>query len=214
MLKTVRIIFSKTGRAKYVSHLDLMRSMTRAMRRSEIPLWYTEGFNRHPYLTFAAPLSLGQEGLRESMDIRLEEDVDYKQLIHRLNEVLPAGIVVIDAFDAVAKVKELTAAEYTVFLSCSGATVRSLLERPTIEVEKRTKKKTMKTIDLKPYFTNAEVVDGEGDTCRMEVTLPCGSAENVNPALFVTALSAFLNSEIGSSILRKRLTKADGTEFL
>ena len=76
MLKNVRILFSKMGRAKYVSHLDLVRTMTRAVRRADIPLWYTEGFNRHPYLTFAAPLSLGYEGLRESMDIRLEEEMD------------------------------------------------------------------------------------------------------------------------------------------
>ena len=213
-MKTVRIIFSKTDRAKYVSHLDLMRSMTRAMRRSEIPLWYTEGFNRHPYLTFAAPLSLGQEGLRESMDIRLEEDMDYAQLNQRLNEVLPQGIVVVSAAEAIAKVKELTAAEYTIFLSCAGDAVRSLLNQPTIEVEKRTKKKTMKTIDLKPFFAQAVVTDGEGDSCQMEVTLPCGSAENVNPALFVTALTAANGTSVESRILRKRLLKADSTEFL
>lgn len=213
-MKTVRIIFSKTDRAKYVSHLDLMRSMTRAMRRSEIPLWYTEGFNRHPYLTFAAPLSLGQEGLRESMDIRLEEDMDYVRLIQRLNEVLPQGITVVSAADAVAKVKELTAAEYTLFLFCAGDTVRALLDQPTIEVEKRTKKKTMKTVDLKPFFAQAVVTDGEGDTCQLEVTLPCGSAENVNPALFVTALTAVKGASVESRILRKRLLKADGTEFL
>ncbi len=213
-MKTVRIIFSKTDRAKYVSHLDLMRSMTRAMRRSEIPLWYTEGFNRHPYLTFAAPLSLGQEGLRESMDIRLEEDMDYALLTQRLNEVLPQGITVISAAEAVAKVKELTAARYTVTLSCTGDTVRGLLSQTTIPVEKRTKKKTMKTIDLKPFFANAVVTDGEEDTCQMEVTLPCGSAENVNPSLFITALSAFSGTQIGGNILRKCLLKADGTEFL
>ena len=66
---TVRVLFSKTGRARYISHLDLNRAMTRAMRRAEIPLWYTEGFNRHAYLTFAAPLSLGTESVCERMDL-------------------------------------------------------------------------------------------------------------------------------------------------
>ena len=47
--------------------------MQRSLRRAGIPLWYTEGFNRHPYVTFAAPLSLGFEGLQETMDIRLEQ---------------------------------------------------------------------------------------------------------------------------------------------
>ncbi|MBQ9964192.1 MAG: DUF2344 domain-containing protein, partial [Clostridia bacterium] len=58
----MRITFSKTGSARYISHLDLNRTMTRAVRRAGLPIWYTEGFNRHPYLTFAAPLSLGYEG--------------------------------------------------------------------------------------------------------------------------------------------------------
>ena len=67
-MRNVRIRFSKTGRARYISHLDLSRVMQRSLRRAGIPLWYTEGFNRHPYVTFAAPLSLGFEGLQETMD--------------------------------------------------------------------------------------------------------------------------------------------------
>ena len=51
-MQCVRIWFRKTGRVKYVSHLDIMRCMTRAVRRAQIPLWYTEGFNPHPYLNF------------------------------------------------------------------------------------------------------------------------------------------------------------------
>ena len=83
-MKSVRIVFSKTGRIKYVSHLDLVRAMTRAVRRANIPLWYTEGFNKHPYLTFAAPLSLGYEGLRETMDIRMADDFPFDELVKRL----------------------------------------------------------------------------------------------------------------------------------
>lgn len=214
MLKNVRIVFSKTGRAKYVSHLDLMRTMTRAMRRAQIPLWYTEGFNRHPYLTFAAPLSLGHEGLRETVDIRLEEDMPYDTLVSQLNEALPEGIVAVAAAEAVDKAKELVAAEYTLTLHCDENLVANLLSQNEINVEKRTKKKTMKTIDIKPYFANAAVTKvGEG-VCKMDVTLPSGSAENVNPSLFVTALTAFLRRSVKAEFLRKRLLKTDGTEFL
>ena len=91
-MQTVRVVFSKTGRARFISHLDLMRTMTRVMRRAEIPLWYTEGFNRHPYLTFAAPLPLGQEGLHETMDLRLEEDMSMPELVERLSAAMPAGM--------------------------------------------------------------------------------------------------------------------------
>ena len=54
----VRTVFEKKGRAKYISHLDLNRFMMRAFRRSGLPIWYTEGFNPHPYATFALALSL------------------------------------------------------------------------------------------------------------------------------------------------------------
>lgn len=73
--RTVRVTFRKLGRARYISHLDVNRTMTRALRRAGLPVWYTEGFNRHPYLTFASPLSLGFEGERETMDIRLEGEM-------------------------------------------------------------------------------------------------------------------------------------------
>lgn len=213
-MKNVRIIFSKTGRAKFVSHLDLVRTMTRAVRRATIPLWYTEGFNRHPYLTFAAPLSLGYEGLRESMDIRLEEDMEYTTLVDRLNAVLPVGLSAVAADEARDKVKDLVAAEYHIRLQCLAEDVTKLLSSSEILVEKRTKKKTMKTMDIRPFFANAIVESSDGGHCVMKVTLPCGSAENINPGLFITALSAGQGAEVEASVTRLRLLKADGTEFL
>lgn len=214
MLKNVRIIFSKTGRAKYVSHLDLMRTMTRALRRAEIPLWYTEGFNRHPYLTFAAPLSLGYEGERESMDIRLEEEMDYADLVAQLNAVLPEGICAAEAAEVQAKVKELVSAVYRIQLDVPATAVHNLLAMAEIPVEKRTKKKTMKTIDIKPFFANAEVETVGENHCCMSVMLPCGSADNINPSLFVSALTAAVGNSVSANVRRLKLLKEDGTEFL
>lgn len=211
-MKTVRIVFSKTGRAKYVSHLDLVRTMTRAVRRAEIPLWYTEGFNRHPYLTFAAPLSLGFEGLAETMDLRLEEEMDYAVLVARLNAVMPEGLRVLSAAEAVAKAGDLAAAAYRLTLSCPPEVVQAALAAPELPVEKRTKKKTLKTVDVRPYFTEATVEAGESGTV-MTVTLPCGSAETVNPSLFLAALNAFSGGEWQMSVLRTEIFAANGAVF-
>ena len=57
-MRNVRVFFTKHGRMKFASHLDMNRLMTRLIRLSNIPIWYTEGFNQHPYITFALPLSL------------------------------------------------------------------------------------------------------------------------------------------------------------
>lgn len=124
MLKTVRIRFSKTGRAKYISHLDLNRAMIRALRRAEIPLWYTEGFNRHPYVTFAAPLSQGYEGLRECMDFRLEEDMPMEELVSRLNAVMPEGLTVLEANEARMKPGSWRPLDYRLTFSCLPEDVR------------------------------------------------------------------------------------------
>lgn len=213
-MKSVRIMFSKTGRAKYVSHLDLVRAMTRAVRRADIPLWYTEGFNRHPYLTFASPLSLGYEGLRETMDIRMADDFPFDELVNRLNAVLPEGLVAISAADVVAKAGELAAAEYRLTIQLPSSVIVEALNATELLVEKRTKKKTMKTIDILPYFKNASIeAIGEEQTV-VTVALPSGGNENVNPGLFITALSGIVGAEVDAEVLRLRLLLADGSEFL
>lgn len=211
-MRTVRIVFSKTGRAKYISHLDLTRAMTRVVRRAGIPLWYTEGFNRHPYLTFAAPLSLGYEGMRETMDIRLEEDIPYHQLVQRLNNALPEGLQALSAAEAVAKPGELAAGTWKLTFDCPAEPIQALLDQPEILVEKRTKKKAMKTVDIRPAFANA-VVEAVEEGTVVTVTLPCSSAETVNPGLFLIALNAATGAEYRCKTLRLELLKGDSTPF-
>lgn len=209
MLKTVRIEFSKQGRAKYISHLDLTRMMTRAVRRAQLPVWYTEGFNRHPYLTFAAPLSLGYEGLCETMDLRLVEDMEYSDLVQRLNAAMPEGFAILDAYEAVAKPRDLVGATYQLTTNCSSEAVRELLTLDQILVEKRTKKKEIKTIDISAHFKNAVVTEGT----RIDVTLPCGAAETINPSLFFDALDSYTQNKWDRSVVRVALLQKDGSRF-
>ena len=83
-MKDYRIVFEKRGRVKYISHLDLNRCMLRAVRRSGLPAWYTEGFHPHMYLMFPLALSLGAESTCEVMDIRLTEEVPPAEILARL----------------------------------------------------------------------------------------------------------------------------------
>ena len=80
-MREVRLRFSKTGRLKYISHLDINRAMSRALKRAGIPLWYTEGFNPHPYMSFSLPLSLGVESLCESVDLRITGEITNKEIL-------------------------------------------------------------------------------------------------------------------------------------
>lgn len=109
-----RLLFSKTGRAVYISHLDLMRTMTRAFLRAGIRLKYSEGFNPHPQISIALPLSVGCESLCEIMDFKLIEDRSSDDILKALSEQLPEGIEVLSVYDSERKVKELK------WLSISG----------------------------------------------------------------------------------------------
>ncbi len=208
---TVRLVFSKTGRARYISHLDLNRTMARVLRRAAIPLWYTEGFNKHPYITFAAPLSLGCESLCERMDFRLtDETLSLDEIVTRVNEAMPEGLQAISATKAVHKMSAVGFAKYRLQLTCDRQTLESFLAQPCITVEKKTKKKGgVLTVDIKPHL-QVEEINGETE---LTVVLPCSNETTVNPTLLLKALSSFAGSEIKASALRLELYDIDGEIF-
>lgn len=102
-----RMLFSKTGRAVYISHLDLMRTVTRAFMRAECKLRYSEGFNPHPNISIALPLSVGCESVCDIMDFKMREDMPCEEIRKRLMTQFPEGIEVIDVYEAGRKVKEI-----------------------------------------------------------------------------------------------------------
>lgn len=212
---TVRITFSKKGAARYISHLDLNRTMIRALRRAQLPIWYTEGFNKHPYVTFAAPLSLGYEGERETMDVRLNTPVPMDELVARLDAVMPVGLRVLDAAPAVKKAGEVDRARYRLRIDCQPSDIERLLAMPSVPVEKKTKKKTMKTIDLRPVLDNADsCVEAQENGAVWELTLPCNSTDSVNPSLLIAALKTALDrAEMTAFVQRLAVLDGDGAVF-
>ena len=106
-MQTIRVFFEKKDVARYLSHLDLMRCFTRAVKRTRSDVWYTEGFNPHLYLMFPAPLSLGYESTYEVVDLRMGEEEDLASFILRLNEGLPLGIKALKAAPAKVSYKDV-----------------------------------------------------------------------------------------------------------
>lgn len=85
-------VFSKKGEMKYISHLDLMRLFTRALRRSGLPIKITEGFHPHPKFSIKRALKLGLESENEEAQVVLREWVDLKVFQEKLGPELPQGI--------------------------------------------------------------------------------------------------------------------------
>ncbi len=142
MEKKIRFKFSKTGVLKYLSHLDIINIILRAMRRAGIPAKYTEGFNPKPRVTFGPPIPLGVESQAEYADISIIGDISPQDFISAMNEKLEGKIIISDARDLpAAGIKSLMGqvdiAEYGIIVGGSNAPgkVRELAEGLVSELD-------------------------------------------------------------------------------
>lgn len=224
-MRAVRLNFSKTGRAIYISHLDINRMMTRAVRRAKLPMWYTEGFNPHPYLTFALPLSLGQSSDCEYMDIRIEGDITDEEIMNRLNAVLPEGVKILSVSAPVYDAKEIEKALYFVKLVFKDAeTSKSFAERAQtlaegeeLLAEKRGKKghrKVMKQINLIDFIYDMKFSTAD-NIVNLQCVLAAGNTNNLNPTLLVETLEKEIGIEHEMEyIVRRKLITKDNKTFI
>lgn len=89
--------YTKTGNLKFISHLDILRLMQRAICRAKLPAKYSEGFNPHIKIAFGFPLSLGVESIGEYFELELTEKLDIEKIVDALNNVLPNKIRILGA---------------------------------------------------------------------------------------------------------------------
>ena len=214
-LRNVRIWFKKDFECRYISHLDLNRTMLRALHKSKLPIWHTEGFNPHPFATFPLPLSLGFRGVNECMDVKLEDDnFLLSDIPDRLNACLPRGIRVFDATEAVMKAGKVAYASFTLLIGnptiATGkiaTQLRELLDSEKIEIEKKSKK-GMKIIDIKQGVKQFEMKE-HFDAVQLDIILTAGSSDNVNPNLLITALERRTGDEYVVDITRNDLYNSE-----
>lgn len=208
-MRTARMFITKKGRAKYSSHLDMQRMMMRAVRRAGIELWYTEGFNPHPYITFAMPLSLGIESEGEPVDVRLEGEMTDEEVFERMNSTLPEGIRVTRVRDAVMKPNMIAFAEYVIELEgrkkdLIDAAISSG-ELPAEKTGKAGRKKAVKEINCCDMIGSAAVTESGGNTV-INAILACGSEKNLSPLLLLKAIESKTGVGLETiSVTRKRL---------
>lgn len=173
---------------RFISHLDTVRFMCRTIRRADIPVWYTEGFNPHLYTAFALPLSLGFESEYEVMDIRVSDDgLSPDELLQRLNAVCPPYVSFFKAAEPVLKAGDIALASFKITFDDGGEIKNGLnafLNRDTVTVLKKTKKGVEKEIDIAPKIKSF-LFEANGNDTVLKITLPAGSGENLNPELIL-----------------------------
>ncbi len=195
-MREVRLFFTKLGNAKYISHLDINRVFLRAVRRAEIPVWFTEGFNPHPYITFSLPLPLGVESVCECADIKIEDD-DYsdKKIAEELNRVLPSDIHILSAGKPLMKPAEIYCGIYNIEYCANhieriAADVEQVMRSDCLSAVKKAKQGKRKveiTVNLLEYVITyaAELI---GNKICLKLLALSGQNKNLNPMLFTSAL--------------------------
>lgn len=174
---------------KYVSHLDMTRYFSRLLKQSGIPVWHTEGFNKHIYLTFALPLSLGFTCDYDIVDIKLTDDFyDLDKVTDELNSRAADGIKVLKTVIPFMKTTELSFAGYRLtFKDGDQNLLNSLSEyicgSSIIAVKKGKKgRETEINIAEKIKKLDVKLIDG---ALFLDIVLPAGNTENVNPMLII-----------------------------
>ena len=188
----LRIKFTKSGVMVFIGHLDMMRYFQKAMRRAEIDIAYSQGFNPHQIMSFALPLGVGVYSDGEYLDIEANSVTSSEDMCKRLNDVMVEGVTVesvkILPERAGNAMSVVAAADYIVSFreghELEGFTKEGFLEfcnRESIVVTKETKK-NVREIDLKAYMY--EVKDHEDGIYMM---IGAGSANNIKPDLLMKA---------------------------
>ena len=220
-MRSIRIFFEKKNMAKYISHLDLMRCFSRAVKRARLNIWYTEGFNPHAFMTFSLPLSLGTESFCESVDIRMLDETPLDEIKDRLNETLPPDIRITKVAEPVHKADEIAFAEFEISLNTDNpekvkASVEEKISADEIIVEKKAKqgrKKVLKPVDIKGNIHSYELETGE-KYVLLKIIISAGTKTNINPSLLIDAVTAEVKDDIESVDIKKnKMLLEDLTQF-
>lgn len=193
----LRLRFVKEGRAVYISHLDLLRTFQRVFLRQGLVLRHSQGFHPHPIISFALPLSVGQASDCEILDFEVNEDMDGSRLPEALNLFMPEGIRAVDCYVPIRPVRELARLRCRVELiydrgvpEGAAERIQSLLLGESVVIQKRTKRKAMADVDIRPLLHRLEI----GETPGLLTLDAVVSAQNpgLNPALLGTAVEVHL----------------------
>lgn len=217
-----RMKFAKEGRAKYISHLDLMHTMQRAMARCQMPLWFTEGFNQHAYVSVALPLSTGYSGECEFLDFNITSETVPENAVEALNSVFPEGLRAIEIYpleDGGMKVGAIAWSQYRITWGFEEeipegfvANMRNLFQKPVVEIVKRSKRGE-KQVNMRELMRDLTITEEKDEVIATVVT--AAGNNNMSPEYLTKAIAQYLPQyEIPfSAYHRMNVFTADGIPF-
>lgn len=193
-----RLHYEKTESVRYISHLDFVRVLNRTIRRSGLPVTYTEGFNPHPVMMAAMPISVGTTSEDEYIDIDFDEKIEESEVLERFNAAFGGGIVVRAVkiiTDGDISLKKLNEAQYRVTAELKKPFVpdiEAFLSRESIVVTKKSKS-SVKDVDIKQDIKKLELVRADGEYIILDIAVPAGNEYNVKPELVIDAMDKYID---------------------
>lgn len=214
------LAFNKGQEVRFIGHLDLMRTIQRALRRSHLPIKYSNGFNPHIRLSFAAPLSVGVAGKREMMEVPVEEGTTPEAFMEALNAVLPECLRMVSARpiddDFPTLMSLMAGSVYSIHLPRTPETDKALARFEDFMALKeyiaiRRTKSGENPCDIRPF-----IVEGSADTREdghiIHLTSVATPKEGgLKPTLWLKCLFEFAGAEpVEATIYRERMLARDG----
>ncbi len=202
----IRVKFAKKGYMKFIGHLDTMRYFQKAMRRADVDMMYSEGFNPHQKMSFAAPLGVGLTSSGEYMDIEVHSTDCSEVMVKRLNEQMVEGMEVISyrqlPDDSKNAMSIVAAADYNIKFREGlkpDIDLRDAFEKyvsqPEIIVLKKTKK-SEKEIDIRPG-----IYEAKADDDSVFLKLASSSGDYLKPELVMDGFYKYIGMEMPKFVL-------------
>lgn len=212
------IKYGRGERVKYISHLDFMRCFHRAIRRSPLQFEFSHGFNPHPIMTIAQPLSVGVTSESEYMKVGFDGEYDENYVVKELNAAMPDGFTVYAAKRTDSKeydITKLDQAVYIVEIECTGDfDVEKFMANPELKVMKKSKS-GVKESDIRPHIFELEKLSEENGIMTVRMCVSVGSVYNLKPESVVEAMEKYSDNFKSTfiSVHRKSMT-CGGREYL
>ncbi len=215
-LKKYRIKFEKGDEIRFIGHLDVMRIFQKSIRRAELPICYSNGFNPHQELYFANPLNLGMTSSAEYMDFKLSEEISPSEIKEKLNEVLPKGVLVLSVVPLSENIKtsmaDVCAASYTAEISDERLSnidldekIKEFLALDEIIILKKTKRYTKDTNIRNEIFEIKNI--SENGKLRLHLCLALSSIVSLKAELLMNAFYNFLEIPFDKYLIRYERTE-------
>ncbi|MEA5142319.1 MAG: TIGR03936 family radical SAM-associated protein [Oscillibacter sp.] len=219
-MSKLRLLFIKEAQASYISHLDLMRTFQRVFPRTELDIRHSQGFHPHPIMSIVLPLPVGQSSDCELLDFEVTQDTDGAGIAEKLNGGLPSGLRALSCYESTRPVRELALVRADVEMEYDAGVpegaaeqLKELFARPSLVIEKRTKRKELAEVDVAPMLHSLTLEAGE------KVLLARVTVMAQNPGLNPQLLGKVIEKKLPAltpdfiRVRRRELLDADGGVF-